>query len=154
VSTLGDVVVAGAMTTWVPLAGGALAMVVFVLRKLKLQKRNGALLDMRTFTSRNFTVSLVMMGLRMGALFGMSIVLPIYLRNVLGLSTLRTGLRLLPGGRLMGLLAPRVGRAFDRGGPRPLIIPGILIVSSVLWAMTLLGPQTPVANILAGHIVM
>jgi DHA2 family lincomycin resistance protein-like MFS transporter len=129
-------------------------MVVFVQRQLALQKRNGALLDLRTFASRNFTVSLLMMALMMGALFGMIIVLPIYLQNVLGLSTLRTGLLLLPGGLLMGLLAPRIGRIYDRVGPRPLIIPGILIVSVVLWAMTLLGPHTPVGNILAGHIVM
>jgi MFS transporter, DHA2 family, lincomycin resistance protein len=54
----------------------------------------------------------------------------------------------------MGLMAPRIGRLYDRVGPRPLIIPGIFIVSTVLWAMTLLEPQTPPAYILAGHVVM
>ncbi len=39
-------------------------------------------------------------------LFGTIIVLPIYLQNVLRLSTLQTGLLLLPGGLLMGLLGP------------------------------------------------
>lgn len=154
ISTLGEVAAPDALPTWLPLAGGAVAMVVFVLRQLSLQKHNGALLDLRTFASRNFSVSLLLMALVMGALFGMIIVLPIYLQNVLALSTLQTGLLLLPGGLLMGLLAPRIGRVYDRVGPRPLIIPGILIVSAVLWAMTLLGPHTPVANILAGHVVM
>jgi DHA2 family lincomycin resistance protein-like MFS transporter len=154
ISTLGQAAAPGTLPTWAPLAIGAVCMVLFIFRQLALQKRNGALLDLRTFRSRNFTVCVVLMALLMGALFGVIIVLPIYLQNVLGLSTLQTGLLLLPGGLLMGLLAPRVGRAYDRVGPRPLIIPGIFIVSAVLWAMTLLGPKTPIAYILAGHVVM
>ena len=129
-------------------------MMAFVFRQLALQKRNAALLDLRTFASRNFAVSLVLMALLMSALFGVIIVLPIYLQNVLSLDTLQTGLLLLPGGLLMGLLGPRVGRLYDRVGPRPLIIPGILIVSAVLWAMMLMGLQTPPRYILAGHVTM
>ena len=34
------------------------------------------------------------------------------------------------------------------------MIPGVVIVTAVLWAMTLLGTQSRVENILAGHIVM
>jgi DHA2 family lincomycin resistance protein-like MFS transporter len=90
----------------------------------------------------------------MMALFGTLIVLPIYLQNVRGLSTLETGLLLLPGGLLMGLLGPPIGRQYDRIGPAKLLIPGVVIVTVVLWAMTLLGPTTPVAYILAGHLVM
>jgi DHA2 family lincomycin resistance protein-like MFS transporter len=154
ISTLGETAGPAALPTWVPLVVGATCMVGFVLRQLALQKRNGALLDLRTFASGNFTVCVALMAILMGALFGVIIVLPIYLQNVHGLSTLYTGLLLLPGGLLMGLLAPRIGRLYDRSGPRPLIIPGIFIASAVLWAMTLLEPQTPPAYILAGHVVM
>jgi DHA2 family lincomycin resistance protein-like MFS transporter len=73
---------------------------------------------------------------------------------VLGLSTLQTGLLLLPGGLLMGLLGPHVGRLYDKAGPIRLLIPGVIVVSAVLWAMTLLGPATWVGNILVGHVVM
>ncbi|MET0292640.1 MAG: DHA2 family efflux MFS transporter permease subunit [Steroidobacteraceae bacterium] len=154
VSTLGETNAPQALPTWVPLVVGIVAMAVFIGRQLSLQKRNAALLDLRTFQSRNFTVCLVLMALLMGALFGVIILLPIYLQNVLGLSTLQTGLLLLPGGLLMGLLAPKIGRLYDRVGPRPIIIPGIVIVSVVLWAMTQLGAHTPASYILAGHIVM
>ena len=34
------------------------------------------------------------------------------------------------------------------------MIPGVIIVTAVLWAMTLLGTQSRVEYILAGHIVM
>jgi DHA2 family lincomycin resistance protein-like MFS transporter len=90
----------------------------------------------------------------MMALFGTIILLPIYLQNVLGLNTLQTGLLLLPGGLLMGLLGPHVGRLYDKVGPIRLLVPGVLVVSIVLWAMTLLGPTTRVVYILAGHVVM
>jgi DHA2 family lincomycin resistance protein-like MFS transporter len=89
----------------------------------------------------------------MMAMFGTIILLPIYLQNVRGLSTLQTGLLLMPGSLLMGLLGPYVGRMFDRVGPRPLVLPGTIIVSAVLWLMTLLAPGTPVPLILVGHIV-
>jgi DHA2 family lincomycin resistance protein-like MFS transporter len=139
---------------WIPLVVGGVAMVVFVRRQLKLQQTNSALLDLRTFGSRNFTVSLLLFAILMLVLLGTIIVLPIYLQNVLGLSTLQTGLLLLPGGLLMGLLGPSVGRAYDRAGPTKLVIPGIVIVTAVLWAMTLLGTQSRWEFILIGHIVM
>jgi MFS transporter, DHA2 family, lincomycin resistance protein len=144
----------GSPPAWIPLVVGGVAMVVFVRRQLKLQQTNSALLDLRTFRSRNFTVSLLLFAILMLVLLGTIIVLPIYLQNVLGVSTLQTGLLLLPGGLLMGLLGPSVGRQYDRIGPAKLVIPGILIVTAVLWAMTLLGTQSRVEFILIGHIVM
>jgi MFS transporter, DHA2 family, lincomycin resistance protein len=154
ISILGEESGGATMPRWAPLVAGLIAMVAFIFRQLALQKRNSALLDLRTLTSRNFAFSLILMALLMGALFGVIILLPLYLQNVLSLSTLQTGLLLLPGGLLMGLLGPRVGRVYDRVGPRPLIIPGVFIVSAVLWTMTLLSPQTPPSYILAGHVVM
>ncbi|HVY66121.1 MAG TPA: MDR family MFS transporter [Gammaproteobacteria bacterium] len=139
---------------WAPLALGAMGLVAFVARQLALQRRDRALLDLRTFTSRNFSVSVLLMAIMMMALFGTLIVLPLYLQNVRGLSTLETGLLLLPGGLLMGLLGPPVGRQYDRVGPAKLLIPGVVIVTAVLWAMTLLGSQTPIPYILTGHLVM
>jgi MFS transporter, DHA2 family, lincomycin resistance protein len=150
----------GVMTTnqalpiFVPLVVGAVAMIAFVWRQLSLQRHDRALLDLRTFESRDFSVAVVLTAIMMMALFGTLIVLPIYLQNVRGLSTLETGLLLLPGGLLMGLLGPPVGRQYDRVGPAKLLIPGVLIVAAVLWAMTLLGPTTRIAYILTGHVVM
>lgn len=133
---------------------GAIFLAVFIFRQIRLQAAGHPLLDLRTFESRNFTVSVLLMASMMMALFGTIILLPIYLQNVLALSTLQTGLLLLPGGLLMGLLGPHVGRLYDKAGPVRLMVPGVIVVSTVLWAMTLLSPTTWVGNILAGHIVM
>jgi MFS transporter, DHA2 family, lincomycin resistance protein len=135
-------------------AVGAVFLAVFIFRQISLQRTGHPLLDLRTFESRNFTVSVLLMASMMMALFGTIILLPIYLQNVLGLSTLQTGLLLLPGGLLMGLLGPHVGRLYDKVGPIKLLVPGVIVVSAVLWAMTLLGSATWVGYILAGHVVM
>ena len=153
-SLLGVPPVPGQPPAWAPLVVGGIAMIAFVQRQLKLQQTNSALLDLRVFASRNFTISLLMFAILMLGLFGTIILLPIYLQNVLQISTLQTGLLLLPGGLVMGQLGRKAGGWYDRIGPAKLVIPGVVIVAAVLWAMTLLGTQSSVTNILAGHIIM
>ncbi|PDP89454.1 MFS transporter [Glycomyces fuscus] len=133
---------------------GAVALVLFVWRQLRLQRRDRALLDLRVFRSRQFCVSIGLVVISFMALFGTLILLPVYMQNVLGHDTLVTGLSLLPGGLVMGLLAPVVGRLYDRVGPRPLVIPGSALVSLVLWGMTLLDAQTPVGFVIAAHVTL
>ncbi|GGA45108.1 MFS transporter [Pelagibacterium lentulum] len=139
---------------WVPVAIGALGLALFIARQFKLQDLDRALLDLRTFKSKTFTLAIVMMAINMMALFGMIILFPIYTQNVLGMDALQTGLMLLPGGLMMGLMAPFVGRWYDRVGPAPLVIPGSILVSAVLWSMTLLGETTAIWLVLTGHMVL
>jgi DHA2 family lincomycin resistance protein-like MFS transporter len=153
-SLLGVPPLPGQPPMWAPLVVGGVAMIVFVQRQLKLQRSDSALLDLRVFASRNFVVCLLMMVILMLTLFGTIILLPIYLQNVLGLGTLTTGLLLCPGALLMGRLGQKVGGWYDRVGPTKLVVPGVAIVTIVLWAMTLLGTQSRVEYILVGHIVM
>ncbi|HEY8577841.1 MAG TPA: MDR family MFS transporter [Devosia sp.] len=145
---------AGPIPVWMPIAIGALAMAVFVWRQLRLQNENKALLDLRVFQSRNYAVSVSMMLVAMMTLFGTVILLPIYTQSVVGLDTLQTGLLLLPGGLIMGLMGPVVGRLYDRYGPTVLAVPGAVLVSLVMWALTLVGKDTSVWALLAGHVVI
>jgi DHA2 family lincomycin resistance protein-like MFS transporter len=140
------------MPVWVPLTVGSVALVLFVIRQLRLQSADRALLDLRVFSSKTFTIATSLLVISMLALFGTIIVLPIYVQNVLGLDPLVTGLLLLPGGLLMGLLGPVVGRIYDRRGPGVLVVPGSMIVSAVFWGMTLLGENTPFLFVLAAHL--
>ena len=136
------------------LAVGVVTMVLFVWRQRGLQKKDAALLDLRTLKSKNYTISMSMIALLMLTMFGTIILLPIYLVQVLGFDTLGTGLLMLPGSLLMGLLGPFVGRLYDKIGPTPLVVPAMALVCVVLWAMTLLGVGTWWPYILVGHLVM
>ncbi|MBF0687756.1 MAG: DHA2 family efflux MFS transporter permease subunit [Cellulomonas sp.] len=137
------------------LLAGAAGLTLFVARQVRLQRTDDALLDLRTFRSRTFAVGVALMAVMMMALFGVIIMLPIYAQDVLGVDTLRTGLMLLPGGLLMGLLAPAVGRAYDRVGPRPLLVPGTVLVSAATWGMAmLLGAGSSPWLLVGAHLTM
>ncbi|GHA36829.1 MFS transporter [Devosia pacifica] len=153
-SMLGEGGGEGIVAPWIPLVVGLAMLAVFVFRQLRLQARDKALLDLRTFASPTFAIAVVMMAVCMMSLFGTIILLPIYTQNVLGMDALQTGLILLPGGLVMGLCAPFVGRLYDRFGARVLLVPGTVILSIVLWSLTLLNQTTPVPLLLAAHVTL
>lgn len=153
-SQFGEAAGGTGLPSWAPLAVGLLGLACFIGRQLVLQRRDSALLDLRTFRSRTFTVSILVLAISMMALFGTVILLPIYLQDVLGLEPAAAGLMLLPGGLAMGLLGPLVGRIFDRHGPRVLVVPGAVLVAAAFWALTLVDASTPIPLILACHITL
>ncbi|MEN3303214.1 DHA2 family efflux MFS transporter permease subunit [Pseudonocardia sp.] len=139
---------------WIPTAVGVVAMVVFVLRQLRLQSEGRALLDLRPLGFRPFAVAIVLVVLSMMSLFGALILLPLYLQEVLKVSAFVTGLAVLPGGLVMGLLGPVVGRLYDRIGARPLVVPGAVVLALALWAFTTLDASSPLWKIIAMHVVL
>ncbi|MPY11030.1 MDR family MFS transporter [Arthrobacter bussei] len=153
-SQLGEASTGSAVPAWIPLVAGIAGLALFITRQLVLQRRDAALLDLRVFTSGNFTISIVAIAVSMMALFGTIILIPIYVQTVLGMDPLVSGLLLLPGGLAMGLLGPVVGRIYDRRGPRVLLVPGALLVSVVFWAMTRLTETTPVQLVLVAHVFL
>lgn len=153
-SSIGEIATTGPLVPITALVVGVVALGLFVFRQTRLQRTDRALLDLRTFRTRGFTIPIVAMGLSFMAMFGTLILLPIYLERVLGLEVLQVGLLLLPGGLIMGLLSPIVGRVYDRRGPRVLLIPGSIIVSAVLWALSTVGVDTSVWFVLGAHVVL
>ncbi|PYE49434.1 DHA2 family efflux MFS transporter permease subunit [Deinococcus yavapaiensis] len=142
-----------AQVLW-PLALSAVSLALFVARQLMLQRRDAPLLDLRTLRYPMFTLGLVLLMLAMTALFGGAILLPLYLQAVVGLSTLQTGLLLLPGGVLMGVLAPIVGRLYDRFGPAWLTTPGAVLLTLALWRFAQLTVDTSVPVLLTLHLTL
>ena len=146
----------GITTTGILILGIAvLCLVGFVFLQLRLQREDKALLDLRSLNYRDFTLSLILMMCSMISLFGVIILLPLFFTNVLGIETLTTGLIMLPGGLLMGLLAPMVGKLYDKVGARPLIVPGALILlASLLGYALVLDASTPIWLLVIMHLLM
>ncbi|MDF5758894.1 MDR family MFS transporter [Spongiactinospora sp. TRM90649] len=145
----GDARLAGAIV-----AAGLLAIAVFVLRQLSLQKRGVPLLDLRTLRHRTYTVALIMMSVAFMSMLGSMILLPLYLQNIRGLDPLQTGLLVMPGGLAMGLLGPTVGRLFDRFGGRVLVIPGAIGISLALIGFTQVTMTMPFWQLLGLHALL
>ncbi len=70
------------------LVAGAAVIAIFVWRQLHLQKHERALLDLRTLQTKTFTIAAGMMAILMMSMFGVFILMPIYLLSVLGQTTL------------------------------------------------------------------
>lgn len=133
---------------------GVVTLIAFAVRQISLSKSGAALMDLRAFQSTSFALAVVLIIVVAAALFGSLILLPIYVQQVLGFDTLTTGLMMLPGGVLMGVMAPVVGSLFDRFGPTPLVIPGMIVAATALWGMTSFGESTPLWWIIVVHVTL
>ena len=154
-SSLGESGGEGSVTMLVvPLVVGAIALALFIWRQLFLQRADRALLDLRTFKTPTFTLSVAMFAICMMSMFGAFILLPLYMQNVLDLSVLSSGLLLLPGGLIMGLFAPLVGRLYDKAGPRPLLLTGTTLTAGGLWFLAFaLNAQSSWVTLVIGHMI-
>ncbi|WOF24409.1 DHA2 family efflux MFS transporter permease subunit [Microbacterium betulae] len=132
-----------AVTGSIALGVGLVVLVLFVWRQLLLQRKDDALLDLRVFRSGNFTVAVVIMSIVALSMFGTLTLLPQYLQNVVLLDPLQSGLLLLPGSVLMGVLGPVMGRVYDAKGPRTLLVPGTIIVAAALFFYATVTEHTP-----------
>ena len=114
-------------TLIVSLTVGVVALGLFGWRQVLLQRKDDALLDLRVFRSRNFSLSMGQMVIMSMAFFGAITVVPLYLQDVLEVDPLTTGLVVLPGALAMGLAGPFIGRIYDRWGTTVLLVPGAVI---------------------------
>lgn len=145
---------ASVVNPYVPLAVGVVMLGVFVGRQLSRQRTDSALLDLRTFRSRNFRLAVGIMAISMVAMFGAMILLPLVLQDAMGYSPTLAGLVVLPGGLAMGLLGPVVGRLYDRVGPRPLMVPGLAGVTLAIVLLATIHTETPLWLIVVAQLVL
>ncbi|GAK04235.1 LOW QUALITY PROTEIN: drug resistance transporter, EmrB/QacA family [Geomicrobium sp. JCM 19037] len=111
------------------LAAGFIGLAAFAFRQIKMKD---PLLDLRVFRYPMFAFGLIIVMLVMMTMFALMLVLPIYMQSALLFTAIATGLIMLPGGIINGAMSPIMGEIFDKVGPRPIIIPGaILLVITV-----------------------
>ncbi|MFD2043745.1 DHA2 family efflux MFS transporter permease subunit [Ornithinibacillus salinisoli] len=103
---------------------GGIALMLFIIRQLKMDK---PLLDLRPYKYPMFALASVIAIVNAVAMFSGMILTPAYVQDVRGISPLHSGLMLLPGALIMGIMSPITGRLFDKFGPRTLSIIGLAI---------------------------
>ncbi|MFV0372837.1 DHA2 family efflux MFS transporter permease subunit [Microbacterium sp.] len=142
------------LTLSISLVVGLVALVLFLWRQVRLQRDDDALLDLRVFRSRNFSVAIVHMTVLSAAFFGIITVLPLYMQRALGMEPGATGLAMLPGALLMGLAGPVIGRIYDARGTRVLMVPGSVIAVGTLWLYTTFTDTTPVWLVVVAQVLL
>lgn len=127
-------------TVILPIIIGMGIILIFFLRQLKLDK---PFLDVRVFKVRQFTVTTIAISLSMMAMMGVEMMLPLYLQNVHSLSALDSGLVLLPGALMMGLVSPLAGQVYDKVGARRMALVGFSILGISTVPFVFLTESTP-----------
>lgn len=123
---------------------GAVGLTLFLIRQVILQKRDDALLDLRIFLSKDFSLAMTQMFLLSLAFFGSITVIPLFLQDAIELSATDAGLVVLPGALAMGLLGPVIGRIYDDHGTKILLVPGSILAAAMLWMFTTVTTETSV----------
>ncbi|SDN36216.1 drug resistance transporter, EmrB/QacA subfamily [Tenuibacillus multivorans] len=123
----------------VSLVIGAITLTWFIRRQLKLET---PILEFRIFKYKIFTLTTAIGMVAFMSMIGGAVILPIMMQDMLGFSPLQSGLMLLPGAALMGLMNPITGRLFDKFGARYLSIIGLLLVVVTTFMFTNLTPNT------------
>lgn len=123
----------------ISLIGGAIILTIFIIRQLRLKT---PLLQFRVFKFKTFTLSLLITMIVMMSMIGAETLLPLYMQNLRGFSPLESGLMLLPGAIVMGIMSPITGMLFDKLGARKLAVPGLTIVAVTTFLFTNLSLDT------------
>jgi MFS transporter, DHA2 family, lincomycin resistance protein len=136
------------MVVLISIAIGIVALVLFILR----QNISDPMLNLSVFQYPMYVIGMLLIMFCMLISMSSTIILPMFLQTGKGMSVLITGLMLLPGSVLSGLIQPYVGRLFDKYGPKWLVIPGLVLLIVMLWFFTTMSPTSSVAFIIALHI--
>lgn len=129
---------------------GTLFIIFFIWRQLAMKQ---PMLELNVFKSPIFTLSVAVSSIVMMAMIGAELVLPLYIQNLRGESALHSGLILLPGAIVMGLMSPITGLIFDRIGARKLAITGIFLLTAGTAPFMFLTEHTSYVSIVVLYAV-
>lgn len=118
---------------------GVISLTIFILRQFKLKQ---PILEFRVFANRTFTITTIIGMIAFIGLIAVETILPMYMQIMVGYTPLQSGMVILPGALLSGLLSPITGKIFDKIGARLLVITGLSIITVTTFMYTNLTIDT------------
>jgi EmrB/QacA subfamily drug resistance transporter len=140
----------GSLTVIISIIVGAIALAAFIRRQLTMEK---PLLEFRVFSRPLFTLATILSMIVFIAMIGTETILPMYIQNVRGSSAVSSGLLLLPGAIVMGLMSPVSGMIYDKIGAKKLSIIGFSMLSLGSIPFILLTPSTSLIYLTVAYAV-
>lgn len=127
-------------------AGAAvLLLILFFKRELRIQF---PLLNFEVLSHRRYAFSLLLSAVLSIALYAGAFLVPIFLQSAIGLTALETGMIMMPGALMMALFTPVTGKLYDKTGPIPLILAGLLTMILGTYMMGNLSIETTMVYII------
>lgn len=118
---------------------GLVSLALFIHRQFQLEQ---PILEFRVLKSKMFTIATLIGMIVFMGLIGSETILPIYMQQYADFSAIESGLMIMPGAILMGLMSPVTGRIFDKIGARYLAIVGLSIMTVTTFLFTNLSTDT------------
>ena len=140
----GSPVVIGSITA------GVIFILLFGYRQLHMDK---PFLELRVFKEKKFAIAAALSSVTNMAMVGVEMVLPLYLQIVKGMSAFHSGLTLLPGALMIGVMSPITGNAFDKFGPKDLARMGMFLLTAGTIPFLFLTKSTPVLDIVILYMI-
>ncbi|MEK5040093.1 DHA2 family efflux MFS transporter permease subunit [Sporosarcina sp. FSL K6-3457] len=118
---------------------GAIALITFIVRQLRM---NDPMLDFKIYKHPMFALSSAISIVLSIAMFSGMILTPLYVQTIRGISPFHSGILMLPGAIIMGLMSPITGRLFDKYGPKILAVVGLIITTVSTYFLSRLGMES------------
>lgn len=128
---------------------GAICVAWFFVRQTHLEV---PMLRVEVLKDRNFLVATIICMIVQAVMFAAPVLMPLYVQDLLGYSAIVSGLVIMPGAILMGVLNPIAGKIFDRRGPRAMSIVGLtlLFLTTLSFAFFTLSTSIIVVAVVFG----
>ncbi|GAA0413852.1 DHA2 family efflux MFS transporter permease subunit [Virgibacillus salarius] len=124
---------------------GVISVTGLIMRQLRM---DDPMLEFRIFKYPMFALSSAISIVLAIAMFSAMILMPIYVQTIRGISPFESGLLMLPGALVMGVMSPITGRLFDKYGPKLLAIFGLFITISTTYFFSKLNMETAYGTIM------
>ena len=121
---------------WGPLVVGIVLLVVFSFRQFHME---APMIDLTVFKSPMFSLGVALMVITMFMILSVAILIPMFLKTVLGYTAIAAGLLMLPGNFLNIVMSPVVGANFDKVGAKVFTRIGytMILVSMIIFLTTI-----------------
>jgi EmrB/QacA subfamily drug resistance transporter len=122
----------------------AVSFILFLIFELKSEN---PLLELRLFRYRTFTMAnLISVSITVG-LYSVVYYVPIFLQSLRGMGAMETGMLMLPGAIIAGVMMPVNGWLYDKTGPRIMAVFGLSTLAITTYVFHTLNMSTPTAAI-------
>lgn len=98
----------------------------FIRRQIRI---SNPLLNIIVFKNKVFCLTTISSMIVMLSMVGPALLIPLYVQNALGLSALLSGLVIMPGAIINGVMSIFTGKFYDKYGARPLVLTGFTLLT-------------------------
>ncbi|RIP37544.1 DHA2 family efflux MFS transporter permease subunit [Staphylococcus gallinarum] len=110
----------------VSLAISLIIIIAFIRRQVSI---SNPLLNLVVFKNKVFSLTTISSMIVMLSMVGPALLIPLYVQNALGLSALMSGLVIMPGAIINGVMSIFTGKFYDKYGARPLVLTGFTLLT-------------------------